>query len=1219
MKKILSILLAITMIVGLVPAIVVSATATAAEQGPLTAIDRDKNGRVYHYYESFDTATSVKGAAAVMQTLGWQLPENATLTSNHNANVTATESGADGVPMYEIKGGRLYLRNHGASDEVVLICTAEELASVLGGSYTVEYTITYLPTTYAADGYFSLLYSVNNTAEVYGELAIRISGYGNNTASTGVLDAGDVSADLTAETAICSYRVNNMNNPTLYERLCGNVDVVPGTGNITDLRGSKVFANKQLHVRMTFDGQMGPRVYVNDVLVSDPHAINDSAKATTAANNYAKLLANGGDGLGFRLKAGVECVIDEIVLYDGISTVTELGDLYITEIATLPSNAKAPYIEVYNAGVQSISLADYVLGYVAENGDGVEATTTVKLGDYVGKSLTVAAGAVIDNPADVTLAPGESAVIFPVDTTADVAALVNTVGANNLAGFRNEYALSADLVLAVPCGTATWVDGNGTENTVSNKFTVSPTEYRVWFVGDVTDHKGAAVDYAALTSDALASSAYVDSLVALAPSIAFGYDLTVTDTSWEVGNDLHPIRYNFGRSGDVMPGYAAHFVYGADASASDNTGLLISRSYIKIKDEMNVGKVLNVQASYFERLAAYRAGRYEIVGALSITELVPYTAQGDAFESFELTNLGATAVNLYEYGLVSSGNALYGSLTDWTRGTLFTLNPTADITNPTNLEEAYILQPGETVVVWNMTVAGYTVADFRAYHGLDASTVVVAAASFDASKNVVAANKGTVTYGVAAATDIAALLNGTAASVTEAVSDVIVPLHSLYYSLEGNHEYTWNELAVYNPTILGAMAAEELDGCLMNGVYVAEGKSLAGYYKQVEVTVPSIALADGTVLTNYTYVTYKPCLAGEIADGVTAYYAPNNVETFRAYGTKQNVDLPVDYSVSFGYGLTKMASKSGGALMSTLKVEAYSYNAGGRGYAGMLPYLISTPNTFVTTEVSGGASADATLGSIAYEQGLSTSILYDDCYYNVVYLDENGEFLSLMSFNSSTCRDVYVKLADTFETWTVNDVIYNAGDVVIIDGDTVVAPAVASLAARDAALRMMNGDGAALRFTTGVSKALYDNLVATYGAENVSLETAIVPTAVIRQTGANTVEALNAKGLFGQYVTLKSTGFVDTTYNTYYFAGSLDRVSDAGCEYTGIGYIQVNVNGETVRYYGATAATASVQSVVNNALTDVSTVRSDVYCNQVAAGVYSPYTADQLQAMRAMG
>ena len=1220
MKKILSILLALTMIVGLVPAMVVGATATAAEQGPLTAIGSDKNGRVYHYYESFDTATSVKGAATVMQTLGWQLPVNDTLIGNHNANVTATEIGADGVPMYEIKGGRLYLRNHGTADEVMLICTADELSDVLDGAYTVEYTVTYLAGTYGANGYFSLLYNASDDATVYGEVAIRISGYGDNTSSAGVLDAGDVSTDLTAELSMCSYRVNNKNNPSLYERLCGNVDVVPGTGNITDLRGTNVLANKQLHVRLSFDGQAGPRVYVNDVLVSDPHAINDTAKATTAANNFAKLMANGGNNLGFRVKAGVECVIDEIVLYEGVSESAQLGDLYITEIATLPSNANAPYVEVYNAGANSVSLTDYVLGYVAKNSDGVESTVAVKLGDYIGKSLIVSDDAVIENPAasDVILAPGESAVIFPVDTTADVAALVNTADANNLAGFRTEYALGTTIVVAVPCGSAVWVDADGAEQTLTNKFTVSPTEYRVWFVGDAVDGKGVAVDYTALSANALAVADCVDSVVALAPSIAFGYDLSVTDTSWELGNDLHPIRYNFGRSGDVMPGYAAHFVYGADASATSNTGLLVSRSYVKIKDEMNVGKVLGIQESYFERIAAYRAGRYEITGALAITEVVPHTAQNDAFESFELTNLGATAVNLYEYGLVSSGNALYGSLTDWTRATLFTLNPTTEITNPTNLAEAYILQPGDTVVVWNMTVAGYTVEEFRSYHALSADTVVIAAASFDAAKTVVAANKGTTTYGVAAAAEISALLNGTATVVSNVVSDVIVPVHSLYYNIEGNHKYTWNELAVYNPTILGAMAAEELDGCLMNGVYVAEGKSLAGYYKQVEVTVPSITLADGTVLLDYTYVTYKPCLASEIADGDTAYYAPNSVEKFYAYGTKQEIDMPVDYSVSFGYGLTKMASKSCGALMSTLTVEDYSYNAGGRGYAGMLPYLISTPNTFVTTEVSGGADAVANLGTIEVAQGISTTILYDEFYYDVVYLDENGEFLSLMSFNSNTCRDVYVVLDDTFETWTVNDVIYNAGDVVIVEGDTVIAPAVAALAAREAGLRMMNGDGA-LRFTTGVSKALYDNLVAAYGAENVTLATAIVPTAMIQQAGAATVEALNRIGFADKYETVKATSFVGTTYNTYYFAGAAAHIDDANCEYTGIGYVEVCVNGEVNRYYGATTATASMQSVASIALADVSTVRSDVYCNQVAAGVYSPYTADQLQAMRAIG
>ncbi|MBQ8342403.1 MAG: hypothetical protein IJY22_08555 [Clostridia bacterium] len=1218
MKKILSILLAVTMIVGLVPTLLVGVSAASYGTGDLTGIDSDKNGRVYHYYESFDTENAVQGAAKVMETLGWQLPDNATLVNNHNANVQATELGANGVPMYEIKGGRLYLRNHGTADESVLLCTAEELTDVLGGAYTVEYTLTYLPTTYnTSDGYFSLVFNATEDLSAYGEAVIRISGYGNNRTNVGALDAGDVSGSLTAETSMTSYRVNNKNNLTLYERLCGDVKVVPGTGNATDLRGTQLLANMQLRVRLAFDGVTGPRVYVNDVLVSDPRNINSATAANTAATNYGKLLAADGSALGFRLSAGMECVIDEIVLYDGISETGALSDLYITEIATLPENANAPYIEVYNAGTESVSLADYVLGYAFTNNDGGTSLATVALADYLGKSLQVGADAVIDNVSEAVLAAGQSAVIFPVNTAADVSALVNTVGANNLAGFRSEYALSADLIVAVPFGDATWTDADGNEHVLSNRLTVGATEHRVWFVGDRADEKGKSIDWAVADAGKLTASAYVESAVALTPSVAFGYDVGISDTSYTVGNELDPIQYNFGRSGDVMSGYAAHFVYGADASATANVGLMVSRSFVKIKDEMNMGKLLDVQASYFERIADYRAGRYDISGALSITEMIPVTDSKDAFECFELTNLGATAVNLYEYGLVSSGNALYGSLTEWTRGTLLSLNPVEGVVNPTNVEGAYLLDPGMSVVIWNMTVTGYTVDDFRAYHGLSDDVAVIAAASFDAAKNVVAANKGTTTYGVATAADISALHSGSVACVTEAVSDVIVPLHSLYYEIEGSHEYTWAELSVYNPTILGAMAAEELSGCLMNGVRVGAGKSLVGYYKQVEVKAPALTLADGTLITDYTYTTYKPCLRDEIADGETVYYAPNSVEEFHAYGTKQNINLPADYAVSFGYGLTTMASKSGGALMSSMTVDSYSYNMGGRGYAGMLPYLIGSANAFVTTEVSGGATAENTLGTVADAQGISTTIRYDESYYDVVYLDESGEFLSLISFNGNTCRDVYVVLADTAESWTVNGQLYAAGETVIIAEDTVIAPAAAALAAEEASIRVFGENGAGLRITTGVSKALYDSLVAEYGVENVTLKTAIVPTALVSEAGAATVEALNAKGY--SYTTVKAEAFANQSYNTYYFAGSMGQIADVDCAYTGIGYIEVNANGSTARYYGATTATASVREVAQHALTDVSSVRSAVYCNEVAVGVYSPYTADQLQAIRAIG
>lgn len=1216
MKKILSILLAVTMIVGLVPFVFVSASAEAYDK--LTAIGEDKNGRVYHYYESFDTETTVKGAEPVINALGWQLPADGTKVSNHAANVQATEGGLDGVPMYEVKGGKLYLRNHGTKDEVMLICTADELGLVSQHAYTIEYTVKYLASSYSTDdGYFSLLFNANDQVSTYGEVALRISGYGNNTATTGVLDAGDVSYVLVPEVSMTGYLLSNTRNLTLYERLCGDIDKLPGTGNIVDLRGSQVFANKELRVRMSFDGKVGPRVFVNDVLVSDPRNVADQNKENQAVENYAGLLAAGGSHIGFCVKPGIDCVIDEIVLYTGGGEGAQLGDLYITEIATLPSNAKAPYIEIYNAGLSAVNLADYVLGYATKNNDGTEKVITVSLADYIGKSLAVGADAVLDNLSakDAVLQAGETALIFPVDTNADMAALVNTVGANNLAGFRAEYGLGASKILAVPCGTATYTAEENRQVTLSNDFVMVPTEYRAWFVGSRLNERGKSVAWDAYSIEALKQSPYVDSVVDLVPSIAFGYNLGITDASYAAGNDLAPMRYNFGRDGDVMPGYAAHYIYGADTSVSNATGLLVSRAAVSIQNEMNVGKLLDVQASYFERIVDYRAGRYDISGELSITEFIPRTEQNDAFECFELTNLSAMALNLYEYGLVSSGNAVYGALDNWTRATLFALEPVQGITNPSNVEEAYVVQAGETVVVWNMTSTGYTVADFRAYHGLADDVEVIVAASLDAAKNVVAANAGTVSYGVAKKADIDAFLNGTAETVAAAVSDVTVPLHSLYYEIEGDHKFTWTELINTNPTILGVMADVGLSGCLMNGVRVAAGKSLQGYYEQVEITVPKLILADGSMLTDYTYVTYRPCRSNAVSDGSTAYYTPNSVDEFYAYGAVQNIYLPADYAISFAYGQTATSQKAGGAITDSLKLVSYAYDASGRGGASALPYLSKSTGAFIEVELTGGANADATLGSIAENQGLSAESTSSD-YFGLIYLDENGEFSSEMLFNGKTCRDICVILADTHEKWLVNGQLYNAGDAVIIGEDTVISPAAAALAAKSATLRMVSAEeSAGLRFTTGVSKELYANLVATYGAAHVKLKTAIAPTDYVNEAGAATVEALDQLNHSTNYLLVEATEFIDETYNTCYFAGSVSSIKDASRAYTGIGFIEVTEKGNVTRYYGATAATASLETVATTALADTSAICSATYCNEIARGVYSPYTADQRKMM----
>ena len=388
MKKFLSILLAVLMIVSLVPALFAGAAEGAA--GKSTAVTADKNGRTYHYYESFDTNTVVQGADKVFTTLGWSLPDDAVLVGAHESNVAATEK--DGVYMYELKNGRLYLRNRGSKNEYMLLGNAGEMAELFDGAYVIEYTMTYLASsTSTADGYASLIYNATARLHQYAEIALRISGWGNSRAILGdlelPLDRGNVSTILSKECSLTAYRVDNDRNMTLYERLCGNVDNVPGTANVVDVRGTKLMTDVEMRVRMEFDGDTAPSIYVNDVLVSDPRNIRDEQIRNEVRRNYQIMLATGGSCLAFCVTPGIDCVLDEITVYETRTEVT--SNLYITEVATLPGNPLAPYIEVYNGGTEAMDLTKLAAGYVALDAEAKETIVGLPFVDHIGTSIAV--------------------------------------------------------------------------------------------------------------------------------------------------------------------------------------------------------------------------------------------------------------------------------------------------------------------------------------------------------------------------------------------------------------------------------------------------------------------------------------------------------------------------------------------------------------------------------------------------------------------------------------------------------------------------------------------------------------------------------------------------------------------------------------------------------------------------------------------------------------
>lgn len=996
MKKILSILLATLMVVGLVPALLVGA-ADATQKA--SAITEEKNGRIYHYYETFDDVDATQGAEKVLAALGWGVPNGA--DAAHSANVAATEQGLDSTYMYEIKDGKLYLRNRGSENEYAIIANSSELSEVFGGSFVIEYTQTYLATsTDTNDGYVSLMYNANSSVSRYGESVLRISGWGNNRTYCAALDAGDVSSSIYRECGITDYHVINDLNYTLYERLYGNVDAAPGTTNNKSLKGTKVMVDKEMRVRLEFDGVVGPRMYVNDLLVSDPrNIVSESARAGAQAA-YEDYLTYNGSCLALCVTPGIDCVVDEITVYE--TRVTTTSALYITEIATLPANAAAPYIELYNGGDSALSLQDYVIGYVAVDAKGNETVVTAALIDYIDQSFTVGGTEIKGLAAsDAMLQVGECVLVFPVDPDTPL----------TVADFCAEYELSAAQKVLSISGEA---------------FEVDPTEYRYWFVANRLTDAGRPYNWSTYSVDDMAASNAVESIVELVPSVAFGYGDDVSESSLMISTD--PVSYHFGRGGDVQPGYSAHYIYGANISASAKMGLMISRCTELISEAKNTGKLLDVQKTYFDRIADFRAGLFDDNGGFAITEFIPVTAENDAYECFEVTNISSTSLDLYAFGLVSSGTAAYGG-TAWTRATLFEARPTVSETNP-GANGVYMVKPGDSVVVWNKSAAanGKTVSDFRAYHSLSDSVTVIVAACADPAKNVVAENAGTVSYGVATRSAIVKFQNGVTDTVENTVSDVLVPLHSLYYAVDGMKIYTWDDImALGRLDIISAMVDTNLTGCEMVGHLLTEGTSLNGYFIRVE--------------DDFGNPVFQPCNAEDTAsaDDNTEYFAPKDKELFFAYGSKQDLSFPADMSVSFSYGSSVYGSKSSGSLMRGMDIVTYDYDSRGRGY-GKLPYLTGLANRFVTTEIVAGADAEHTLGTTKDHQGVDTTVKYP-VYYTVTYLDSSAAAVSTVIFNGENCSDVYAVLSDTYADWLVNGIKYAAGETVMITGNTVIKPA----------------------------------------------------------------------------------------------------------------------------------------------------------------------------------
>ena len=233
--------------------------------------------------------------------------------------------------------------------------------------------------------------------------------------------------------------------------------------------------------------------------------------------------------------------------------------------------------------------------------------------------------------------------------------------------------------------------------------------------------------------------------------------------------------------------------------------------------------------------------------------------------------------------------------------------------------------------------------------------------------------------------------------------------------------------------------------------------------------------------------------------------------------------------------------------------------------------------------------------------------------YVITWLDETGAVTSTVTLGKTACRGAYTILPYTAEHWLVNGKPFNAGDKVPHTADTEIRPSTEEVNANTVSLRLNETAGdSGIRFTTAVSKDLYNRLVAAYGKENVHLKTAIAPATYFAAAESATLEGLEALGHKTNYVAVEATGFFAENETELVFAGSLVDIRNKDMAFCGLGYLEVETENGIERFYGAAAsADHTIADMAAAELADVVGTGDEVYRYAVEDDKYSAYTDEE--------
>lgn len=167
------------------------------------------------------------------------------------------------------------------------------------------------------------------------------------------------------------------------------------------------------------------------------------------------------------------------------------------------------------------------------------------------------------------------------------------------------------------------------------------------------------------------------------------------------------------------------------------------------------------------------------------------------------------------------------------------------------------------------------------------------------------------------------------------------------------------------------------------------------------------------------------------------------------------------------------------------------------------------------------------------------------------------------------------------------------------------------------------GDSATVgvRFRSLIKKDIFEAMK----ADVAEIGVIIAPKAIADAAGEMTFEALEAykaaSGKTNVYLTLKRSGEYATSFSdeelsdgAYAIKGSLVNVKNASMEFTAVGYVKL---ADGTVFYGSTD-TNSAKAVATAAVADTKSAAEAEYMYEVAEGVFSPYTKEAYENLKAL-